>query len=196
MDIPNPCPFLQMGERKKRGTLAQFLAKQLRLPQPLYRWQLRKLAYVRKRCGHRSGEAGLVCNSSSRNIQAQHRHLALAAQKTASPVALSHGNQGAVAILFSQSAIFNGKGAILCENTGGDSEHSTDPVTPPVTSSDRGYIKRIPSGESSMRELLLQRLDLPDLPDTQRSQQQRPSGTSHISPVQKEAIRWKNKTIG
>ena len=141
VDIPKPCPLLHVGERKKReptevyiqrvparrdqgSTEApQFLAKQLRLPQLLYRWQPRKLAYVRKRCGHRSGEAGVVCKSSPGNIQAQHQPLA--AQEIASPIALSHGNQGPAAILFLQSAIFNGEGTILCENTGGDSEHSS-----------------------------------------------------------------------
>ena len=105
----------------------------------------------------------------SRNIQVQHQQLSLAAQETASPVALSQGKPGVASILFSQSAIFNGEGAILCEITGWDSEHSTAPVAPPVTSSDRGYIRKTPSGESSMRELLLQTLVLPDLPDTQCS---------------------------
>ena len=43
--------------------VAQILAKQFWLPKPLYRWQRRKLAYVRKQYGHRSGEAGVVCES-------------------------------------------------------------------------------------------------------------------------------------
>ena len=159
--------------RRGQGSteVAQFLARQLRLPQPLYRWQLRKLACIRKRCGHHSREEGVVCKSPSHNIQAQHLQLALATRETVSPVALSHGKPEAASILFSQDTILNGRGAILCENPCWGSEHCIAPVAPPVTSSDQGYIRRSPSGESSMRELLLQRLDLPDLPDTQRSQQ-------------------------
>ena len=95
-----------------------------------------------------------------------------------------------LAILFSTSAIFSGESAILSEKAGMMSEHSTDPISPPVTSSDRGYIRRTPSGVSSVRELLLQH---PDLPDFQCSRQQQPSGTSQLSPVEKEAIRWKGK---
>ena len=68
--------------------VAQFLAKQLRLPKPLYMWQRRKLAYLRKRCGHRSGEAGVVCESLSRNIQAQHQPLAATSSKPKSPSAM------------------------------------------------------------------------------------------------------------
>ena len=120
--------------------VAGFLAKQLRLPKPLYLWKKRNLAYLKKRCGHHSGEAGVDCEPSPRNIQAQHQPLAT--QETASPVALSHGKPGAASILFSQSAISNGEGAILCENTSGGSEHSTDPVVPPVMSSNRRYKRR------------------------------------------------------
>ena len=41
-----------------------------------------------------------------------------------------------------------------------------------------------------MRELLLQN---PDLPDLRCSQQQQPSGTPQLSPVEKKVIRWKGK---
>ena len=47
-----PADIYIWGVPARRGQgsteVAQFLAKQLRLPQLLYRWQLRKLAYVRK----------------------------------------------------------------------------------------------------------------------------------------------------
>ena len=84
----------------------------------------------------------LYCESSPRKIQIQHQPLA--AQETASPVALPHGKPGVAYILFSQSATFNGEGAILCENTGGGSEHSTDPVAPPVTSSNPRFSRFAP----------------------------------------------------
>ena len=93
-------------------------------------------------------------------------------------------------ILFSQSAIFDGEAAILCGKVGEDSKHSTDPVAPPVTSSSRRYIRRFAPQPGSMIELLLQK---PDLPDTQRSRQKQPSGTSQLSSVEKETIRWKGK---
>ena len=88
----------------------------------------------------------IYCESSSCNIQAQHQ--SLATKETASPVALIHGKPGVASILFSQSAILNGEGAILCENTGGGSEHGTDPVAPPVTSSNRRFNERAPVAET------------------------------------------------
>ena len=138
---------------------------------------------------------GVVCESSSRNIKAQHQPLARATQDEAQPVvmpvSLSHESREEAGILISQSAIFDGEVPILCGRAGENSEHSTDPVAPPpVTSSNRRYIRRFAHQPSSMRELLLQK---PDLPDTQRSQQQQPSRTSQFSPVEKEAIRWKGK---
>ena len=90
----------------------------------------------------------------------------------------------------SRAAILNGESAILCEKAGMTSKHSTVQFDPSVTSSDRGYIRRTPAGVSLMKKFLFQ---YPDLPDLQRSQQQQPSGNSQLSPVEKEAIRWKGK---
>ena len=106
------------------------------------------------------------------------------------PIALSHESREEAAILFSSSAIFDGEATILCQKAGGESEHSTDPVVPPVTSLNRRHIRRFTPDPGSMRELLLQNSDLPGL---LCSRQQQPSGTSQLSLVEKEAIRWKGK---
>ena len=105
------------------------------------------------------------------------------------PIAPAQGKAEA-SILFTQTTILNGEGAVLCENPGGGSEHSTTPVAPSVTSSNRGYIRRFALQLGSMRELQLQ---YPELADTRRGRQQQPSGTSQLSSIEKEAIRWKGK---
>ena len=70
------------------------------------------------------------------------------------------------------------------------SKHSTASFDPGVMSSSLGYIKKAASEPGSMRELLCQR---PDLPDLHRVQQQQPSGMLRLLPVEKEALRWKVK---
>ena len=177
--------------------VAQFLAKQLRLPKPLYRWQKRKLVYLKKQCGHRSGEEWVVCKPQSRKLHDDHQPLALTADSSAvMPLALAAESRAVIptdesAILFSETTILNGESAILCEKTGRlTSRKSIDPVASSVTSSTRGYKRRFTPEPGSMRELLLQN---PDLPDLQHSQKQQPSGTTQVSPVEKEAIRWKGK---
>ena len=100
------------------------------------------------------------------------------------PLEPGTSNSGA-AILENGVAILCDGTAILC------SEHSTtghDLVS--VMSSVQGYIRRATPEPGSMRELLLQR---PDLPDLRRVQQQQPSGTPRLSHMEKEAIRWKGK---
>ena len=69
--------------------VADFLAKELKLPKPLYRWKKRKLAYVQKRCGHRPREEGVNCELSSLSTQAQHQQLH--SREEVDPVAISHG---------------------------------------------------------------------------------------------------------
>ena len=125
-----------------------------------------------------------------------HQPLALAAASNHQSLALAAESRVVVptdesAILFSEAAILNGESAILLSKAGRlASERSTDPVAPPLTPLSRGYKKRFAPEQGSMRELLLQNQDLPDL---RRSQQQQPSGTPQFSPVEKEAIRWKGK---
>ena len=60
-------------ERNHNGSVevANFLANEVRLPKPLYKWKKRKLVYVQKQCGHRPREEGVDCELSSRNFQAQ-----------------------------------------------------------------------------------------------------------------------------
>ena len=128
-----------------------------------------------------------MCELSSRNSQAQPQLSSSGEQ--GGPVAPAHGKPGA-SILFSRTAILNGEGAILYENPGGGSKHSTALVAPSVTSSTRGYIRRFAPQPGSMRELMMQ---CPELADTRRRQQQQPSGTSQLSSIEKEAIRWKGK---
>ena len=125
-----------------------------------------------------------------------HQPLALATVSNHQPLARAAESRAAVptdksAILFSEAAILNGESAILLSKAGRlTSDYSTDPVAPPVTSSSRGYKRRYAPEPGSIRKLLLQN---PDLPDLHRSQQQQPSGTPQLSPVEKEAIRWKGK---
>ena len=100
------------------------------------------------------------------------------------PLKPGTSNSGA-AILGNGMAILCDETAILC------SEHSTAGLDlTSVTSSGQGYIRRATPEPGSMRELLLQQ---PDLPDLRRIQQQQPSGTPQLSAVEKEAIRWKGK---
>ena len=73
---------------------------------------------------------GVDCEPSSRNLQTQHQQST--GKETISPAAPLHRKSEVASILFSQAAILNGEGAIFCENPGGGSEHSTDPVAPPV----------------------------------------------------------------
>ena len=47
--------------------VADFLAKEHRLPKPLYKWKKWKLVYLQKRCGHSPREEGVDCELSSRN---------------------------------------------------------------------------------------------------------------------------------
>ena len=95
--------------------VADFLAKELRLPKPLYKWKNRKLVYAQKRCGHRPREEGVDCELSSRNFEVQPQLSSSGEQ--GDPVAPAHGKPEA-SILFSQTTILNGDGAILCENPG------------------------------------------------------------------------------
>ena len=179
--------------RGGRGStdVAQFLAKQLWLPKPLYRWQKRKGTYLLKQCGHRSKEEGAVCEtpkvpsqtgSCINGIFDDHQPLALAAASNHQPLALAAASSAA--ILEDESAILCAESAILT------SEHSTVQSAPSVTSSGRGYIRRFTPEPGSMRELLSQ---CPGLPDPRRSQHQQHSGIPRLSPVEKEAIRWKGK---
>ena len=158
--------------------VAQFLAKQLRLPKPLYLWQKRKGTYLLKRCGHRSKEKGAVCEtlklpsqtgSSVNGIVDDHQPLALAAASNHQPLALAAESSAVVpmdksAILFFETAILNDESAILFSKAGRlTSEHSTDPVAPFVTSSSIGYIRTFAQEPGSMRELLSQNPDVKDL---------------------------------
>ena len=105
--------------RGGRGSteVARFLAKQLRLPNPLHRWQKWKVAYLVKRCGHRSGEEGAACKPQFRKL---------------------HDDDLPEASGASSAAILKDESAILCAKTTIlESEHSTA-----VTSSGRGYIRR------------------------------------------------------
>ena len=129
----------------------------------------------------------IFCELSSRNFQAQPQ--LSSSDEPGGPVAPVHGKPAA-SILFSRTAILNGEGAILCENPGGGSEYSTALVAPLVTSSKLRYIRRFAPQPGSMRGLLLQ---YPELADTRRRRQQQPSGTSQLSSIEKETIRWKGK---
>ena len=77
--------------------VADILAKELRLPKPLYKWKKRKLVYVQKRCGHRPREEGVDCELSSRNFQAQPQ--LSSSDELGGPVAPAHGKPVA-SILF------------------------------------------------------------------------------------------------
>ena len=94
--------------------VAQFLAKQLRLPKPLYRRQKWKGTYLLKRYGHRSKEMGAVSETSKlpsqtgscvNEILDDHQPLALTVASNHHPLARAAESRAAVptdesAILF------------------------------------------------------------------------------------------------
>ena len=123
----NPAELYIRGvpARGGRGSteVAQFLAKQLQLPNPLHRWQKWKVAYLMKQCGHRSGEEGAVCEAQPLESLTEDR-------RAPTPFEPGTSNGGA--------NILEDDSAIVCDETAFlDSEHTTA-----VTSSGRGYIRR------------------------------------------------------
>ena len=173
----NPADLYVLGvpARGGRGSreVAQCLSKQLWLPNPLHQWQKRKVEYLLNCCGHCSEKEGAVCEAQPLEPLTRDRE---------APTPLDPWTKNSVvAILNNGAAIWCDETAIMC------SEHSTaGPDLTSVTSSDQGCIRRATPEPGSIRELLLQR---PDLLDLRRVQQQQPTGTLRLSPVEKEAIR-------